>query len=119
MTTSQKSSEIIEDFMESQNGLGWKGPYSSHHSKPPAVGRDPFHQPRVLKAPSSLALNPAREGAATASQLKVLSSQLKVLSCTFNWVEMTKVDRLTSGKFFTFQREVMYFGKHVLNFTYS
>ena len=27
----------------------------------------PFHQPRVLPALSSLALNPAREGAATAS----------------------------------------------------
>jgi len=31
------------------------------------MGRDPFHQPRVLRAPSILALNPAREGAATAS----------------------------------------------------
>jgi len=31
------------------------------------MGRDPFHQPRLLPAPSSLALNPAREGAATAS----------------------------------------------------
>ena len=30
------------------------------------MGRDPFPQPRVLRAPSSLALNPAREGAATA-----------------------------------------------------
>jgi len=30
------------------------------------MGRDPFHQPRVLKAPSSLALNSAREWAATA-----------------------------------------------------
>jgi len=29
--------------------------------------RDPFPQPRVLRAPSNLALNPAREGAATAS----------------------------------------------------
>jgi len=34
---------------------------------PPAKGRDPFHQPRVLKVLSNLALNPAREGAATAS----------------------------------------------------
>jgi len=34
---------------------------------PPAIGRDPFHQTRVLRAPSSLALNPDREGAATAS----------------------------------------------------
>ena len=31
------------------------------------MGRDIFHQPRVLRAPSSLALNPAREGTATAS----------------------------------------------------
>jgi len=29
--------------------------------------RDPFHQTRVLQAPSNLALNTAREGAATAS----------------------------------------------------
>jgi len=35
--------------------------------QPPAVGRDPFHQPRVLRAPSNLALNTAREGAVTAS----------------------------------------------------
>jgi len=51
----------------SQNVLGWKGPYRSPGSKPPAIGRDPFHQTRVLKALSNLALNPAREGAATAS----------------------------------------------------
>jgi len=31
------------------------------------MGRDPFHQPRVLRAPSNLALSTAREGAATAS----------------------------------------------------
>jgi len=31
------------------------------------MSRDPFPQPRVLRAPSNLALNPAREGAATAS----------------------------------------------------
>ena len=34
---------------------------------PPAMSRDIFHQTRVLRAPSSLALNPAREEAATAS----------------------------------------------------
>jgi len=33
----------------------------------PAMGRDTFHQTRLLKAPSSLALNTSREGAATAS----------------------------------------------------
>jgi len=31
------------------------------------MGRDIFHQTRLLKAPSNLALNTAREGAATAS----------------------------------------------------
>jgi len=31
------------------------------------MGRDNFHQPRLLIAPSNLALNTAREGAATAS----------------------------------------------------
>jgi len=39
----------------------------SCHPTGPAMGRDPFPQPRVLRAPSSLALNPAREGAAIAS----------------------------------------------------
>jgi len=31
------------------------------------MGRDIFHQPRVLRAPSNLALNTAREGAAMTS----------------------------------------------------
>jgi len=31
------------------------------------MGRDTFHQTRLLRAPSSLTLNAAREGAATAS----------------------------------------------------
>jgi len=31
------------------------------------MGRDPFHQPRVLQAPSNLALNAARERSARAS----------------------------------------------------
>ena len=35
--------------------------------QPPATGRDTFHEIRLLKAPSNLALNIAREGAATAS----------------------------------------------------
>jgi len=53
-------------IIESQNGLGWKGPYRSSGSNPPAMSRDIFHQHRLLRAPSNLALNPAREGAATA-----------------------------------------------------
>jgi len=34
---------------------------------PPAMSRDIFHQTRVLRAPSNLALSTAREGAATVS----------------------------------------------------
>jgi len=69
-TCFQGSASLLLCFhriIESQNGLGWKGPYRSPSSNPPAMGRDPFHQPRVLRAPSNLALNTAREGAATAS----------------------------------------------------
>ena len=36
---------------------------------PPAMGTDPFHQPRLLKAPSNLALNPARAATASLSNL--------------------------------------------------
>jgi len=36
-------------------------------SNPPAMGRDTFHWTRLLRAPSNLALNTAREGASTAS----------------------------------------------------
>ena len=52
---------------ESLKGYGWKRSYRLPLSTHPALGRDPFHQPRVLRAPSNLALNTAREGAATAS----------------------------------------------------
>jgi len=38
----------------------------SSGSNPPAISRDMFHQTRLLRAPSNLALNTAREGAATA-----------------------------------------------------
>ena len=34
---------------------------------PPAMGRDTSHQPRLPKAPSSLALSTSRDGASTAS----------------------------------------------------
>jgi len=44
--------------VESLNALGWKEPHSTSGSKPPAMGRDTFHQLRLLKAPSNLALLP-------------------------------------------------------------
>jgi len=43
------------------------GTSEDHLDQHPVMGRDPCHQTRLLKAPSNLALNPAREGAATAS----------------------------------------------------
>jgi len=51
------------------HGLVWVGRDLEGHlvPNPPAMGRDIFHQPRVLRAPSNLALSTAREGAATAS----------------------------------------------------
>jgi len=33
----------IHRIVESQNGLGWKGPYRSSGSNPPAMSRDIFH----------------------------------------------------------------------------
>ena len=47
--------------------LGLEGILKIIWFHPPAMSRDIFHQNRVLTAPSNLALNPAREGAATAS----------------------------------------------------
>jgi len=44
--------------------LGLEGTLKIIH---PTTGRDPFHQPRVLRAPSNLALSTARERATTAS----------------------------------------------------
>jgi len=34
---------------------------------PPAMGRDTFHQVRLLRAPSNLALNTTRKGSSTTS----------------------------------------------------
>ena len=61
------STRFLPVIIESQHDLGWKGPYRSSSSNSPAMGRDTFHQTRLLKAPFNLALNSAREGAATAS----------------------------------------------------
>jgi len=46
--------------------FGLEGTLQTISFHPPALGRAPFHQSRVLQAPSNLALNPARDGAATA-----------------------------------------------------
>jgi len=52
-------------LIESPSGLGSKTPLKIIQSYP-CHGQGPLPQPRVLPAPSSLALNPVREGAATA-----------------------------------------------------
>jgi len=53
--------------IQAKYGLGWDGPSNIISSNLPAMGRDTFHQTRLLTAPSNLAWNTAREGAATAS----------------------------------------------------
>jgi len=67
------TSYILNSFIESSNGLGWKGPYGSSHSNPPAVGKDTFHQIRLLEAPSNLALSTAREG----TKIRFIKQRLK------------------------------------------
>jgi len=82
------------------------------------VGRDTFHQTRLLKAPSNLALNTSREGAATASlvnlcqglttltvrnffliaNLNLPSSSLKPLSLVLSQQALLKVYSLLSYK---------------------
>jgi len=47
--------------------FGLEGTLKITWFQPPAMGRDTFHQTRLLRAPSNPALNTAREGAATAS----------------------------------------------------
>jgi len=44
------------------------------------MSRDPFHQIRVLKAPSNLALSTARAGAATASLGSLGLTTLRVMN---------------------------------------
>ena len=56
-----KTSQYSESLIESQDSLGWKGPYRSSRSNPPAMGRDILHQTRLLKASSSLAWNTSRD----------------------------------------------------------
>ena len=51
---------IVERF-------GLEGTLQITQSHSPAMDRDPFHQPRLLQAPSNPALSTAREGAATTS----------------------------------------------------
>ena len=56
-------------FTESHRNIEWfglEGAFKARLVQHPAMGRDSFHQTSLLKAPSNLALNTAREGAATA-----------------------------------------------------
>jgi len=47
--------------------VGWEGTFRGHPVQPPAMSRDIFHQPRLLRAPSNLALSVSRVGASTTS----------------------------------------------------
>ncbi|KAK4818643.1 hypothetical protein QYF61_016614 [Mycteria americana] len=47
--------------------FGLEGTFTGHLVQPPAMGRDIFHQIRLLRAPSNLALNVSRDGASTTS----------------------------------------------------
>ena len=53
-------------IIESQNGLGWKGPQNPC-CPTPAMGRAAPYQLRLLRAPFNLALNASRDGASTTS----------------------------------------------------
>uniref|UniRef100_A0A8C3JV61 Uncharacterized protein n=1 Tax=Calidris pygmaea TaxID=425635 RepID=A0A8C3JV61_9CHAR len=52
-----------------------------HPVPPPALGRDTSHHTRLLQAPSNLALNPSRDGAATSSPAKCFSHHLLWHKC--------------------------------------
>ena len=53
-------------IIESQNGLGWKGPRSLSSSNPAAVGRVATHWIRLLRNSSCLIFSASRNGAPTA-----------------------------------------------------
>jgi len=57
--------------LESQNGLGWKGPQGSPSSTLPATVKATnlqiWYQTRLPRAPSNLAMNTTRDGASAAS----------------------------------------------------
>lgn len=57
---------VLVSVTEPQNGLDWKGP-ERFSSNTPAVGRDVFHYPRLLRDPSGLAINTSRDRTATGS----------------------------------------------------
>ena len=59
--------EYNRRIIESQTGLGWKGPFKGHLVQAPAMSRDLFNWIMLLRVPSNLALNIARGGASTTS----------------------------------------------------
>jgi len=54
-------------IMESQNALGWKGPFKAISSNPPAISRDIFNWIGLLRAPSNMAWDVSRDGASPTS----------------------------------------------------
>ena len=52
-----KTWEEVATWRESQNGVGWKGPFRSSSSNSPAMSRVATQQLRLPRAPSNLALS--------------------------------------------------------------
>ena len=57
----------LRSCSESQNGLGWKGPSKEHPTQPHVIGRDFFHQIRLVRALFNLTLNTPSAGTSTTS----------------------------------------------------
>ena len=68
-----KAGKDLKDYHRFTEWFGLEGTLKIIWFHPPAMSRDISHQPRVLSAPSNLALSTAREGAATASLGNVFS----------------------------------------------
>ena len=57
----------LTEFHRNIEWFGLQGTSKVIQFQPPTMARDTFHQTRLLRAPSNLALNTSREGAGTAS----------------------------------------------------
>ena len=75
--------------------MSWRGPLRSSSSKPPAIGRDNSLYTRLLKSPSSLALNASREGAFTTSLVNLFQCPNTLTAKNFFLISIVKYEALT------------------------
>jgi len=68
------STELNHGVTEPQNSLSWKGSLKTIYSYYPAMNRDTYSLIRVLRTPSSLALNVSRDRASTTSLFLCLTT---------------------------------------------